>query len=35
MTVQDRLTPVCDCFTEGFDTEDLKDAKILLGETAA
>ena len=26
----DLLAPVYDCFTEGFDTADLKDAKALL-----
>ncbi len=26
------LRPVHACFTEGFDTADLKDAKALLGE---
>jgi hypothetical protein len=26
------LQPVYDWFTEGFDTQDLKDAKALLGE---
>ncbi len=26
------LAPVYDWFTEGFDTQDLKDAKALLGE---
>jgi predicted ATPase len=30
----DLLTPVCDWFTEGFDAEDLKDAKALLDELA-
>ena len=28
------LAPVHDWFTEGFDTQDLKDAKALLGELA-
>jgi hypothetical protein len=26
------LTEIYNCFTEGFDTADLKDAKALLGE---
>ncbi len=29
---RDLLAPVYDCFTEGFDTQDLKDAKPLLEE---
>ena len=29
------LAPVYSWFTEGFDTRDLKDAKVLLGELAA
>ncbi len=28
----DHFTPVCGCFTEGFGTADLKDAKALLEE---
>ena len=28
------LAPVCERFTEGFDTRDLKEAKALLGELA-
>ncbi len=28
------LAPVYDGFTEGFDTQDLKDAKVLLDELA-
>lgn len=28
----DLLAPVYDCFTEGFDSPDLKDAKALLDE---
>ena len=28
------LAPIYDWFTEGFDTQDLKDAKVLLGELA-
>ncbi len=30
--VRDLLAPVYDCFTEGFDTADLKDTKALLDE---
>ena len=30
----DLLAPVCDWFTEGFDTLDLKEAKALLDELA-
>ena len=30
----DLLAPVCDWFTEGFDTKDLRDAKVLLEELA-
>ncbi len=26
------LAPIYDCFTQGFDTKDLKEAKALLGE---
>ena len=29
------LAPVYGCFTEGFDTRDLKEAKALLGELAS
>ena len=29
---RDLLTPVYEWFTEGFDTPDLKEAKVLLGE---
>jgi predicted ATPase len=29
------LAPVCDWFTEGFNTRDLKEAKALLGELAS
>jgi predicted ATPase len=29
------LAPVCGWFTEGFDTRDLKEAKVLLEELAA
>jgi hypothetical protein len=29
------LAPVCSWFTEGFDTLDLRDAKVLLDELAA
>ena len=31
---RDLLTPVSDWFTEGFDTQDLKDAKALLEQLA-
>ncbi len=31
----DLLAPVYDWFTEGFDTSDLKDAKLLLDELAS
>jgi predicted ATPase len=31
----DLLAPIYNWFTEGFDTKDLKDAKVLLGELAA
>jgi hypothetical protein len=30
--VRETLAPVYDCFTEGFDTPDLIDAKALLDE---
>jgi hypothetical protein len=29
---RDLLVPICDWFTEGFDTVDLKEAKVLLDE---
>jgi predicted ATPase len=32
---RERLAPVYDWFTEGFDTRDLKEAKALLEELAA
>jgi adenylate cyclase len=32
---RDLLAPVCGCFTEGFDTIDLKNAKALLAELSA
>jgi predicted ATPase len=31
---RDLLAPVCDWFTEGFDTADLKEAKALLDQLA-
>jgi TolB-like protein/predicted ATPase len=31
---RDLLAPICDCFTEGFDTQDLQEAKALLDELA-
>ncbi len=31
---RDLLLPICDWFTEGFDAQDLKDAKALLEELA-
>jgi predicted ATPase len=32
--VRDLIAPVCNWFTEGFETLDLKEAKALLGELA-
>ena len=34
MDARDLLRPIYDCFTEGFDTLDLKQAKALLDELA-
>ena len=33
--VRELLAPVCGCFTEGFDTLDLKEAKALLNSLTA
>jgi hypothetical protein len=35
MAAHDLLAPICSSFTEGFDTVDLKEAKVLLDELMA